>query len=344
MNKEFLAITVALHPICESHLLNVSWIFLTMSTSDSYIAISNSDFRSGAASYFRSLSIFCTLAQRSIDDALVVFGSSQLINARLIPRQQFVEQIESLVTNFINISSIQFTLNLRIIRDTTQGNQLLTAYGTNALLSFNEQSSSSQILVSPSGYFVSVVFEEIAFIKCWCVEYAACYIQQGFLAPAYLRVPMTPIVGLVVACTPVESVLLSTLECWSDQECLSMVMDHLNISIHTLDTIPSSIRFAANDTFGTILEQLAVDEWRNESSYEHFFHACSPVYCTYTLTERYNLLFILVSVIGLFGGISEALRLFVPGFVRVVMQFIRRIKQRRNPPETTTGNPERTHG
>ena len=324
---EFLAIEAIMHSICSSSLLKQSWLLEVgawVERERSYIL---ADFRSGAPSYFRIIDNFCSLSRRTIDDALIVFGTNHFVNARLLSRSQFIEQARSIATDFVTSTSDQFRQIIRIIRDTTQGNQLLTAYGTNAIIRRMNLLGFTYTYHVPTGYFHHNASRNF---KCYCKQSAACSDQQGFwdltnlIITGYTKI--TPIEGLLIACSPLESAFLSSLECWFNQGCLDNVTREFGIP--SLVAITRPRRFSVTDTFGTIVEHLIVDDWYNQSSYENFYRACSPDFCTYTVTERNNIVYVLTTMIGFFGGISVALKLIVPHSITMGAYAIGRIRNR----------------
>jgi hypothetical protein len=42
-----------------------------------------------------------------------------------------------------------------------------------------------------------------------------------------------------------------------------------------------------------------------------------PLSCTYTITEQPNLIYIITTIIGLFGGLNVALKVIVPALVKI---------------------------
>jgi hypothetical protein len=119
--------------------------------------------------------------------------------------------------------------------------------------------------------------------------------------------------GLVSGCLPVDGLRQSTLECFFDLLCLSMLEMLLNGSIVPLPLNRSLItRFPyKSTTLGKIIDQLFVEEWSNTSNYSSYYHACSPRECRYTFIERNNALYIITTLLGFYGGLTFSLRFIV---------------------------------
>jgi hypothetical protein len=52
---------------------------------------------------------------------------------------------------------------------------------------------------------------------------------------------------------------------------------------------------------------------RNQTFFQQYFNSCAPDSCQYTNIQRHDFfLYIITSLIGLFGGLSSILRIIVP--------------------------------
>ncbi|CAF3326085.1 unnamed protein product [Rotaria sp. Silwood2] len=113
--------------------------------------------------------------------------------------------------------------------------------------------------------------------------------------------------GFVWKCTAIDSILQSTLQ---------YPIPPLNIT--------TLLRFTSNDTVATIANSIFVEEWTPLVFYENYFHTCAPTICSYTYAKRANLLYILTTLISLYGGLTISLRLLAP---LIVQFFVRRQRQ-----------------
>ena len=62
-----------------------------------------------------------------------------------------------------------------------------------------------------------------------------------------------------------------------------------------------------------------VEQWYNQTFYTKFFNKCAPEYCTYTLIERPDILIIITSLLGLFGGLNIAMKLIARMCIRLFL-------------------------
>ena len=61
-----------------------------------------------------------------------------------------------------------------------------------------------------------------------------------------------------------------------------------------------------------------VENWTKHISYESYFDNAAPLYCTYSVADRGDIVYLVTLLFGLFGGLNIALRLLTPLFLRMV--------------------------
>lgn len=111
----------------------------------------------------------------------------------------------------------------------------------------------------------------------------------------------TSVPGMFIGCLPLTSLRLSKLECFYDQNCIHQIINVLNlqnISITALN--PNEIsQYVMNTTLDHIIDNLMLEEWTNYTNYNEYFYQCNTLQCTYSKTERNNLLVIVTTLLGL---------------------------------------------
>ena len=73
-----------------------------------------------------------------------------------------------------------------------------------------------------------------------------------------------------------------------------------------------------NKTIYDYFQSLFLDEWLIDVNYSLYFYECSPLFCTYTITEKTNFLAALTLLISLYGGLIFIFRSFTPFLVRII--------------------------
>ncbi|CAF3914711.1 unnamed protein product [Rotaria sp. Silwood1] len=154
--------------------------------------------------------------------------------------------------------------------------------------------------------------------------------------------------GLVVGCLPYDGLRMSTLECFFSSSCISTILTYLEyytqmdgsppinfvpptvlpLNISPLNnTIPS--RFSKNTSIGTLLDEFFIEEWTSGFSYEKYFAACAPTYCTFAYVTHNNILYVTTSILGLYGGLTIGLRFIIWNVIRLYRFMKKRIRSRR---------------
>lgn len=153
--------------------------------------------------------------------------------------------------------------------------------------------------------------------------------------------------GWVTACYTADSLLLSTLECfYSESDCLPTLTYYAYIA--TLWNTDNSLfiprpliynnsisRFPPDTKLSVIFMNLMIEQWNFISSYDSYFQACSPTFCTHLNTMKTkNFAEIIITLVSIIGGLTVTLRLLTMvliQFVHVLFRKNNRIRARGNP-------------
>lgn len=172
--------------------------------------------------------------------------------------------------------------------------------------------------------------------SCSCGTSSRCTKPQGFYCSAAschfgTALPNLTIPGLVLGCFPIDSVLLSTLECLFDQSCIQMLLDsrlydfdqyYLSINLSNIVALNSSVKsqYTLNTSLETISSQLFIEDWTETTNYLSYFAQCQPKSCVYTFIEKRELIVLVTSVVGLLGGLTVILRILVPPSIKLIQK------------------------
>jgi hypothetical protein len=86
--------------------------------------------------------------------------------------------------------------------------------------------------------------------------------------------------------------------------------------------------FKRNTLIQNIADELFVEEWKNNSFYSSFYNQCAPIYCSYKTKKDDYVIYTISKVLGLYGGLTFALRFTIPFVIKIIFQI--RNKCRRN--------------
>lgn len=136
--------------------------------------------------------------------------------------------------------------------------------------------------------------------------------------------------GIVKSCIFFEKILSSDLRCFFNRTCLNIILSMHDFDMLRRNPLPaaslnitalnSSVpsRFLPNDTLLVIFSNLMVEEWQFSIDYEHYYASCAPNSCTYTISRRLDVIYIVTTIVGLFGGVSLTLRLLIPIVAKLI--------------------------
>jgi hypothetical protein len=244
------------------------------------------------------LSYLCTTANDTLSNALSIFRSNKIINKRAQSRQVVETEVESAIKQFRLSTPRTFMRMLDFIRQMAHGNRLVSSISSNWYAP-STMEKDFLIWFEARSYGVD---------SCSCGTNSMC---TSFAAIDKWNVP-----GFLVGCSPVESLLQSTLECLYNVTCINGLKkptQSSNITICPLDPTLSS----PNITVQALLNALMVDRWEQNITYEHYYETCAPSLCTYVSTELANPIYIITSIVGLYGGLTVALQIIVPFLVKI---------------------------
>ena len=130
--------------------------------------------------------------------------------------------------------------------------------------------------------------------------------------------------GIVKSCIFLEKVLSSDLRCFFNQTCINTILSMYNVDLPKRNSLPpatfaitamnSSVpsRFSPNDTIIVIVSNLMIEEWQFSIDYDDYYAACAPTSCTYTISRQLGIIYMVTTIVGLFGGLSVSLRIIIP--------------------------------
>lgn len=306
--KTFIDITFSFHPICSSIFVTEQWIGAISSSSPMNFRCN--DFRWLGPNILQALKGHCDLANQTIADSLLQFHSNEYVNSLTTPIVQLESLSETLVNEFISTTTNRFLFSVQLIRDTTQANGLISALWTNYGLWYDIRSNSTNI------------YRYTYDMQCSCAFSSQC-VKKLAIQDYNATIPLWYVPNLLIGCFVLEGVLQSTLTCFFDKDCLSVLQSYVGFQSSVDDIVidPSkSILFHPDAVFAYILSLMMVQEWNHTLSYDKYYASCQPTVCTYTISTTHDAIFIATTLFGLIGGLATALRLIVPRVTSIIMK------------------------
>ena len=268
------------------------------------------------ASQLSLLASYCVLASTTVNNSLTLFLRQQPITAQALTTDQFANQINATINRFILDMSSSFRHSLNYFQAITHGNAMMSTYVSNWKFAPVYTSISSPIPTIPVWYG-----------NCSCASSSQCSLPMTIDDASFL--------GLAIGCLPSSVLLQSTLQCFYNQTCLNSLHSALFDNM-TMPSLPISINmsshFPVNTPISSLFNELFIESWFRQYDYEDFFRACNVSKCTYTYIRRPDILYVVTTIIGLFGGLVTVLRLICPLSIKGSISFINFIRKKSSTP------------
>ncbi len=249
-----------------------------------------------------------------------------------LPQNVFYSQIDASTNLFKQKTINTFLTLLTSNRNITQISNIISVLQTNEAI---------QLTVPPNSdgnaYTLYYLFE-YGNDNCSCGSSGKCKSEMGFYNDFNLTtaIPQFTIPNFYTGCYVLEALLQSDLNCFYNISCLNELQLYLstNTSLTNFTSLNSSLKSQYNETttINELMQQLMIENWNIEVNYIAYFKSCKPSSCTYSFNSRNSILYIIITVFGLIGGITTILYFLIP----FIIAFIRRRKKQRtgNEPES----------
>ena len=307
----FINLDFRFHSVCTSQFLSHTYLqgfFQIYSSLDTLQAKHNAFTLQGTIfSHFQGLLVLCNLVVDAVNAARQQYLASSVIAISMIDNNLFEQQTNASLFQLKSALSNKFFNDLKLIRGVSQGNALVSLYSTNWYPVLRNWYTYQTVYMQPQYYG-----------NCSC-----------FTSPSCTQPSIPSIPGYLVGCTPLEALLRSSIECLYGQECIDFLIMHLNLSLPSPKPLNmNETRFSSNASIDSIVQQMFIESFSSNISYNNFFKYCNPQICTVTLIKRNTVLIVLTTILGLYGGLTTFLKLVVPFLVPLIFRVIGKCKQK----------------
>ena len=298
--NRFIQIPVRFHQICSSDFFisNYQWLklFSSFTLEGSYAF---HDYRLFVVPQFRALASLCKVANKTVTDAFSAFLSDSMITKQAESVVVVKSRVNWTVVQFESSTIEAFIVNFNHVRDMVKNNRVVSSTRSDWYLPDIPSSVGRVLYLLPRSYGNGT---------CSCDRDPTCS------APAFINQQLIP--GFRVGCSPIESFLESTLECLYNISCIEQLTPNVTGSASLFRALDPALSSPAA-TVQTLVDTLMIDEWTLTISYDSYYAACAPRYCSYSLTRRFDLVYVFTSILGLSGGLTVVLKLLLPPAVKL---------------------------
>ncbi|CAF4239187.1 unnamed protein product, partial [Adineta steineri] len=304
--------------------------------------------------HFSFLSTLCQLANKTVTDAIHRFGIQSFITLNVTTETSFNIQLHIIVNEFAQSFITNFDLLIQTVQLLTQTDQPYTIHYNALLFYLTTQEEINGAQYARVGFqFTGPTNAETNSITCICATDPHCQIpvldpvNTTILSDGY---QFSEVIGSMQSCYVVDSVLLSTLECYYSHSCVSILYKYINKSMSIIDiglsyfdvnilvNDSASTRFPPNTSLSTIVKALLIEEWNQVFSFDQYYEQCAPSKCTYSQEiHTTDFLGIIIFVISIIGGLIAGVRLIASLLIKMIA-VLWEIKRRPKIPQQPTSS------
>ena len=273
------------------------------------------------------LARLCQLSNQSVQYSIQQSVSALLITNQLLTETLFDTRIQSMINARKSNAPATLTRLLFLLRATTHGNAFVSTYGTNFQYMIPSDTNAPDSFCDTQ----AVIYEN----NCSCGLNTTCTIPANFVEKNSAK--YVTINGLKMGCTPSESFLVSTLECFYNSSCIHLIHEMTNYNNNNTDitNVPNPLdatlsKFPVNITVIDLVDQLFVERWSTIMNYSSYFELCAPMLCSYAYRQELASFYTVTYLIGLYGGLTILLKWICPRIISLIAKIYQHRKKRTN--------------
>ena len=290
----FVNVSARLHQLCISPFIENAWISNIFGDGN-WSNLATNQFRSRGAVYFLALQSLCRQAQSTINSIIRDFRQALIFSGEITLEKLLLSQVTLTFDSIKGGTMGNFLSSLEAARGVTKINQLMNHFSSNWIFSSAGSGNRSKFRITTSPVFHGK--------RCSCATSSAC------TEAVYVDEKIVP--GFVLGCYPMESSMRSTFDCLYNRSCIQSINFENSSSIQPLDPLQPS-RYQINSTVNDLTVGAFIEEWALNVSYSNFFSVCASSLCTYSVSQRNDILRVITVLLGLYGGLTLILRVVVP--------------------------------
>jgi hypothetical protein len=267
-----------------------------------------------------------------VNSSLSTFYQTDFVTASAIPRNDFDVQTKVLIEQFKRTIADEFMQILKLIQTTNHANQLATVFESNWIFTSNMSARLAGTAVGvPRDLPVQTQIKKYGTDRCSCAIQPNCSELVSYRHHSSDQSLIQTLSGFRIGCLPLDALFQSSLSCLYNQSCLTM-MQVFNYYSQPLrvDTLVYSKLIEPNTTIETILSQLFVLKWSYNISFNRYFNECNPQSCQYSYSIKYNRIYVITTLIALFGGLTDGLYFIISFMALIIFKLYDYLKKKKN--------------
>ncbi|CAF1437934.1 unnamed protein product [Adineta steineri] len=327
--EKFINNTITFHPVCSSMFISNEWFEALYSTNASKHGAA--DFRTTASHQFQLLADLCAMSNETINQYVNDLKKEEILSFSILTNEALEKEVNSNIEKLKTGETDRMNTFLNYSRINMRSNYLISALNTNLYSRTEGVGGTYEIWAKEITYHAfrgntpgdrhprcgeTNLYEKSLFYTLINNPDGVVHLhnfiddeseqakEKGFNSS-----------GFYAACTPLEAILLSTLDCLYQIECLQVLNKYFpNITKSNIDLNASLLLSKpSNLSVQKLLLNLFIDEeLPPHINYSKYFDRCLPSYCTYTTADEINIAYALTLFISLYGSLIVVLRFIAP--------------------------------
>ncbi|CAF3820021.1 unnamed protein product [Rotaria sp. Silwood1] len=289
-----------------------------------------------ASAQFQVLSVLCRTSHQAVIDALHGFAATTILSPNALSRDVLNSYIGTSIEQFQKNTLDTFCSYYHFVSSYIEEHRFISALRTNF---YTRSVPGTNISVTFSAIYPQQVdltrSSSMSNETCLCDRTSDCVYPAGIYNQSRAIIPnevfsldaspLFIVPGFQVGCVPQNALLQSTLECFYNQSCLDIVISLTGAvrTVSALNISNSFSRFSPTTTIGVLFDNLMVESWENSIDFATYFQTCAPKACSYSYIQRFFLIYMITAMASVFGGLSVALRITSPLFVKFILYLCR---------------------
>ncbi|CAF0812814.1 unnamed protein product [Adineta steineri] len=351
-HSQFISFQPTQHPICDSDFITDNWTNFLIYTDN----LASLDFRITSSQFFPTILSFCQLSLNTINNELIIFNSTKYVTKSVQEIDQFNSQTQQLISNIKQTTVNSFQLSISMLRQTVWGNSLFSvqtySYIPDPTINYDYNST-----INPHDLnliFYPTYYQSSLNTTCSCkIHPTTCNeLSNITYANATVQPPMVynlfTVPGFYIGCYASESIFRSNFECFFDQTCLQTIYNLTYLTsaypFNATAMQSNSSRYNVAASVEDIIDNLMIEEWNNETSFQFYYKQCNPYLCSYSYDVRGDISYVFAITFGLIGGLTTILKTIIPSIVLMIRRWRQKRKIGTNPSMISQDIPTRTIG
>ncbi|CAF1409030.1 unnamed protein product [Didymodactylos carnosus] len=232
---------------------------------------------------------------------------------RVLSNTTFQSQTRSFIKQFQLYTTQTFLRTLSFVQKTTQANSLMSGLLTNFRFVQSPPGFTQDLFFTPSLYVNKSNLTCSCDVSSKCLEPSAIYnnltLYLEFVVP-----------GFYLSCFIVDSLLQSILECFYQRQCINEIQSWMttNFTIVSPPDATLKSKYRPTTPVQEIFSNLTIEQWLTTILFSSYYDECHPTECTFSYVQSFDLLYTIVALLALTGGLTKILKVIVPNVVRLI--------------------------